>query len=383
MLTSFRDFGKSASLDDLYNIAAGVLTESIVYLTEEDKRIIAEIKEALFEAENTPHDVPEDEDSEEVSAQDPYKNAYRPAQNPAVTARPAAPTVAAKPAVVAAKPAQPAARPVVATKPVVAARPQAAVAQKPIPKGTKVIHTVPQQVVKPGGKPLSQQQLDDRGILAIKNRIAKSNQKWKDFTSNAKELLGRNSTPISPSIMNPGFCYFFKYRSKLYDRMEIDFYEQNPIIICVERKPKIILGLNFHYLSPAERKEMVRKLNIPTTITKNPSTKITNWSIAKSVLGEDRAKRMLKAYLPNRISECYALVPYHLHLFSQLDMSNFTSDVNRTYVWRDWKNLRRNKFNLNYPAASPTKSTPKATPKSTNAKPVISNKPVQPVKKTK
>jgi endonuclease V-like protein UPF0215 family len=377
MLTSFKDFGRSATLDDLYNIASGSLNESIVFLTEEDRRIIEEIRDALMEAPaNTPHDTPEEDDSEDVPAEDPYKKANRQAAKPVVTAKPAVAAPTAKQAVT--KPVV-TSKPAVIAKPTVATKPQAT-QQKPLPKGTKVIDTTPRQVVRPGGTPLTQKQLDDRGMVALKARISKSNQKWKDFTSNAKELIGANSKTVSPTIMTPGMCYFFKYRSKLYDKMEIDFYEQNPIIICIEKKPKVILGLNFHYLSPAERKEIVRKLNIPTSVnTKKLSTMITNWSIAKSVLGENRAKRMLKAYLPNRISECYALVPYHLHVFADLDMSNFTSDVTKTYVWKDWQNLKRNKFNLSIPAAPP-----KPVPKQGTTKPVVTNKPTQqPAKKTK
>jgi hypothetical protein len=181
----------------------------------------------------------------------------------------------------------------------------------------------------------------------IQKRIDQSEKKWKEYNAKAKVIIGAKEKPVSTRLITPGFFYHFKYKSKFYDLGKIDFFERNPLIACVDRTSKIVLGLNFHYLSPTERVAILNKLK-QTYGAKwdNPKSQIDfTWEKAK-IMFPGKAKRMIKAYLPNRIQECYAVPRQALYTLCQVDTSNFTPEVTKSTVWKNPSDIKGNRFSL-------------------------------------
>jgi hypothetical protein len=187
--------------------------------------------------------------------------------------------------------------------------------------------------------------LTEAPISSIQKRQNASDTKEKQYTDKAHEIIGKDKL-VSYQDIIPGNFYHYKYRAKGYEDNKLDFYERNPLIVCIDATKKIILGLNFHYVKPEIRTRYLDVLKRKYgKLWDNDQTISLSWDDAKSLFGVN-ANRMLKAYIPRRISECYQLHRLAFYTLCKVDSSNFTPEVTKSTVWKYPPDIKGNNFKI-------------------------------------
>ena len=80
------------------------------------------------------------------------------------------------------------------------------------------------------------------------------------LTRHIENKLHKRIDLISPSRMQRGGFYTFEYISKLYEEDKLDFFDRQPLILCIDKNDEYMLGINFHYINTTAREKVINRL---------------------------------------------------------------------------------------------------------------------------
>lgn len=167
----------------------------------------------------------------------------------------------------------------------------------------------------------------------------KANQWFRDKALSLKKVqtanIVKDATDRHKNVMMPGNLYLFYYDPKHKDTLP--YYDLWPIIFPLEIKKDRILGMNFHYLQPVLRAQLLDALWEYTSNTKmDETTKMkATYGILKNASRFNLVKPTLHWYLKDHIrSRFVKIYPQEWEFAMMLPADKFVKE-NRTTVWRD------------------------------------------------
>lgn len=167
--------------------------------------------------------------------------------------------------------------------------------------------------------------------LAKKSRSLKVTQK--DVLNTTKDRM-KETTQLSI-----GKLYFFTYDPKTKDKLP--YYDRFPCVFIFNITPKLIYGINMHYLPYKERAILMDELYKVETNARIPNNKKLqlSWEILKTFTNFPLVKPCVKSYLPAHFRSRLINVPYEewgISVF--LPVTAFTKK-NTNEVWQESKKI--------------------------------------------
>ena len=150
----------------------------------------------------------------------------------------------------------------------------------------------------------------------LKNKFSQADTADEFYTKSKKS----KPTTISPGVMA---AYFYDPKTK----QQMKYYDRFPLIMCVQMYNNGFLGLNFHYLPPMLRANLMDNLD---------KAKSLNWN---ALIKIKQIKPTVKRYLWSQISSKVVLIDddeKNIALF--LPTERFKKE-NKLVVWNDSRSM--------------------------------------------
>ena len=150
----------------------------------------------------------------------------------------------------------------------------------------------------------------------LKNKFSQADTADEFYTKSKKS----KPTTISPGVMA---AYFYDPKTK----QQMKYYDRFPLIMCVQMYNNGFLGLNFHYLPPMLRANLMDNLD---------RAKSLNWN---ALIKIKQIKPTVKRYLWSQISSKVVLIDddeKNIALF--LPTERFKKE-NKLVVWNDSRSM--------------------------------------------
>jgi len=107
--------------------------------------------------------------------------------------------------------------------------------------------------------------------------------------------------PLDIVLRRPGYFYLIYYSSKLYKEKRLPWYDQTPVILVLQVDGKGFLGINFHYILPQYRAELIKKIvhHYPDKFFNDEQILPMSWRTINTIAGGLRKhlKFAVKRYL--------------------------------------------------------------------------------------
>jgi hypothetical protein len=149
-----------------------------------------------------------------------------------------------------------------------------------------------------------------------------------------KDKLKKTKDKIKISSAKPGSFYTFEYDSKMYEEGELPYYDKQPLILLLSKGGGYYLGLNFHYLPPSVRKDVLDRLKSRFKKQWSADKILPNvtWS---NVRGQVRHSQvMVKLYLENRMGTMSRVKNTEMEQVIDLKSEDFIG-IDPDKLWKD------------------------------------------------
>lgn len=184
-----------------------------------------------------------------------------------------------------------------------------------------------------------------RGLVAKKG---KESLKWLAKKSKSIKISQKNALNTttdrmkSPEQLSIGKMYYFTYDPKLKDKLP--YYDRFPCIFVFNITPKLIYGINLHYLPYKERAILMDELYKIETNSKLIGNKKLqlSWEVLKAFTNFPLVKPCVKSYLPAHFRSRLINVPYEeWNVAAFLPIQSF-SKMNSNQVWSESRKIIKN-----------------------------------------
>ena len=156
---------------------------------------------------------------------------------------------------------------------------------------------VPASISPTRTAPLTYAQKIKRGIItSLRNKSSK--QRAEFSLAKLKEMKSRGLGKSKPSI---GGLYLYAYDPKF--KNELEYYDQFPLMFCIDVTDKGWTGLSLHYLHPVMRAQLMDAIEaIATKAGKNERQKlIVSYGMLKSASRTRFFRPCIKSYLKSHV----------------------------------------------------------------------------------
>lgn len=156
---------------------------------------------------------------------------------------------------------------------------------------------VPASISPTRTAPLTYAQKVKRGIItSLRNKSSKQRQEFS--LAKLKEMQSRGLGKSTPRI---GCLYLYAYDAKWKD--ELEYYDQFPLMFCIDITDKGWMGLSLHYLHPVMRAKLMDAIElIAVKSGKNERIRlITSYSMLKSASRARFFRPCVKSYLKSHV----------------------------------------------------------------------------------
>jgi hypothetical protein len=161
---------------------------------------------------------------------------------------------------------------------------------------------------------------------------------YKDVYIDHKKILDKNLP--NKNIPSVGSMITFQYYPKYSkDKKVLPYYDRYPLVLILSPiKNGCFSGLNFHYLHPIERANIMSELYKYESIDKETKESTINISLDSSVKLK-KYKKLIKRYNVNYIKRSvYKLKSYEWNIMLFLPTEKFFGE-NKQKVWSDSRNI--------------------------------------------
>ena len=148
-----------------------------------------------------------------------------------------------------------------------------------------------------------------------------------------KDKLKKTKDKIKVASSQQGAFYTFEYDSKMYEEGTLEYYDKQPLILLLGKGGGYYLGLNFHYLPPSVRKDVLDRLKSRYNKQWSSNKVLPNvtWN---NVRGQVRHSQvMIKLYLENRIGNMSRVKNTEMDQVIDLPSEEFIG-ISSTELWK-------------------------------------------------
>jgi hypothetical protein len=113
----------------------------------------------------------------------------------------------------------------------------------------------------------------------------------------------KSKDKVKVDSVRPGIFYTMNYISKLYEEDKLEFYDKQPLILCLDTRGIYMWGINFHYIPKTRRVRAINRLKKRYPEQWDANKILPNVSY-KNIAGElAHVEIMVKQYIIGNISK--------------------------------------------------------------------------------